>query len=155
MTFVRKPRDLLAGAALLAFGVSTVAIASQYPFGTAARMGPGFFPTVLGALLCLVAIVIAGRSLIGQAEMIDRASLQSLKAPFFICAAMLSFGILLRPLGIVAAILVSVLLSTLAAPGYGWKPALATAVSLAMGSALVFVVLLRLPIPILGYALQF
>jgi hypothetical protein len=60
------------------------------------------------------------------------------------------FGLLLRPLGLAGALLVLVVLSAYASTRFRWPVALALAGALALGSSLVFVRLLGLPIPILG-----
>ena len=46
-------KDLWAGLMLIAIGAAAVLVARNYPFGTALRMGPGFFPVILGGLLVL------------------------------------------------------------------------------------------------------
>ena len=50
---VRSPKDFGAGLVYVVFGVAAVWIGRDYPFGTGARMGPGYFPSVLGGLLVL------------------------------------------------------------------------------------------------------
>ena len=44
-------KDVWAGLMLIAIGAAAIFVARSYPFGTALRMGPGFFPVVLGGLL--------------------------------------------------------------------------------------------------------
>ena len=51
MAFIRHPKDFFAGLLFIAFGIAAIAIGSNYPLGTAARMGPGYFPRILGILL--------------------------------------------------------------------------------------------------------
>ena len=63
---------------------------------------------------------------------------------------MLVFGVLIRPAGLIIAILAMVLLSATAMRGYGFKAALVTGGILAVGSAIVFVVLLGQPLPLFG-----
>jgi len=48
---IRNNRDVWAGAMLIATGAASVIIARDYSFGTSLRMGPGYFPSVLGGLL--------------------------------------------------------------------------------------------------------
>ncbi len=59
---IRNPRDFAAGAVYLALGVAAIWIGRNYQFGTSERMGPGFFPTVLGSVLALFGLVSIGRS---------------------------------------------------------------------------------------------
>jgi hypothetical protein len=56
-------RDYYAGALMLLLGVGAAATGSGYKFGTLARMGPGFMPVVLGVVLALLGILIAGTAL--------------------------------------------------------------------------------------------
>ena len=51
MPLIRNPKDFYAGVLFMSFGLAALVIARSYPLGTAARMGPGYFPRVLGILL--------------------------------------------------------------------------------------------------------
>jgi hypothetical protein len=64
---IKSQQDLLAGLVFVAVGVAFVLAAQVYPMGRTARMGPGYFPTLLAACLILVGLVVAGRSLAGPA----------------------------------------------------------------------------------------
>ena len=48
MAVVRSPKDFVAGLMFIAIGIAAIVIASNYTLGTAARMGPGYFPRILG-----------------------------------------------------------------------------------------------------------
>ena len=54
---IRNPRDFWSGVLFTLFGVGTLAIGSKYTLGTAARMGPGYFPRILGILLIVLGVV--------------------------------------------------------------------------------------------------
>ena len=56
MPFIRSPKDFWAGILFIAFGTAAIAIAVNYPVGTAGRMGPGYFPRGLGILLILIGV---------------------------------------------------------------------------------------------------
>jgi len=51
MAAIRHPKDFWSGVLFIAIGVSTIVAGSKYTLGTAARMGPGYFPRILGILL--------------------------------------------------------------------------------------------------------
>jgi len=55
---LRNHRDMWAGVMFFAFGVTFMILSQQYQMGSAARMGPAYFPTVLGALLALLGFII-------------------------------------------------------------------------------------------------
>jgi len=63
MPVVRSPKDLAAGLLFIAAGTAAIAIAANYTLGTAARMGPGYFPRALGLLLIVLGAILAVRSL--------------------------------------------------------------------------------------------
>ena len=54
MAVVRSPKDLVAGLMFIAVGIAAIVIASNYTLGTAARMGPGYFPRILGILMIVL-----------------------------------------------------------------------------------------------------
>lgn len=51
-------RDYLAGALMIAIGLGAVIQGRQYAVGTLSRMGPGFFPIALGAILAFTGLAI-------------------------------------------------------------------------------------------------
>ena len=51
MALIRHPKDFWAGVLFASFGAAALVIAQSYPLGSAARMGPGYFPRMLGFLL--------------------------------------------------------------------------------------------------------
>ena len=63
MGFIRHPKDFFAGVLFVAVGIAAIVIAANYPLGTAARMGPGYFPRILGILLILLGCALALRAL--------------------------------------------------------------------------------------------
>ena len=56
-------RDYYAGGLMLLLGVGAAVIGAGYKFGSLARMGPGFMPVVLGAVLAFLGLLIAGTAL--------------------------------------------------------------------------------------------
>src|SRR5512136_1770244 len=60
---VRNHHDLWSGVMFIAFGLLFVGLSAQYQLGTAAKMGPGYFPTILGGLLAVLGLAIGLGSL--------------------------------------------------------------------------------------------
>jgi drug/metabolite transporter (DMT)-like permease len=147
---VRKPKDLIAGLLFLAGGIMVTAISSNYQFGTSRQMGPGYFPVMLGLLLCLLAGLIMASSFMGEAEAMEPWTAQTLRAALLILGGTMIFGLTVRSAGIIPSILAMVLLGSFAMKGYGYKAAIVTAVILAAGTAVVFVWMLALPLPLFG-----
>ena len=57
-TALRNNKDFWAGFMLIAFGAASIFIARGYPLGSTMRMGPGYFPSVLGSILVLFGIYV-------------------------------------------------------------------------------------------------
>lgn len=144
---VRNPKDFFAGALYAVFGLIAVVIGSDYDMGTATRMGPAYFPTVLGGLLIFIGVLAIGRSFLTEGEAIGRFAY---KALFLVLGATLAFGFLLRGAGLAIALLVLVIISAYASRQFRWGPAILLAVGLAAFSVLVFIKGLGVPLPLLG-----
>ncbi|KQQ97666.1 tripartite tricarboxylate transporter TctB family protein [Massilia sp. Leaf139] len=146
-SFIRHPKDFWIGIIFLFFGMAAVVIGLDYPMGTGRRMGPAYFPTALGALLCLVGLVGVIRSFLREGEPVGKFHIREI---VLILLAVILFGFLMRNAGLVPAALVLVLLSAYASPKFTWGPSLLLAAGLAAFAVIVFVKLLGLPMPILG-----
>lgn len=149
-SFIRNPKDFLSGLMFLAFGGSAIFIAQDYPMGQAVRMGPGYFPVVLGALLCLVGAVCVVRALFigtGSGEPTARLAFKPL---LLVTVSTLVFGLLLRHAGLIAALAVSIALSSVASSKVTVKAIVLTIVLLTAFCWLVFLKALGLPIPVIG-----
>ena len=75
---IRSPRDFCAGLIFLFFGALAAYIARDYPMGSAVRMGPGYFPYLLGILLALFGVVICLKSLLIHGERVEPVNLRAL-----------------------------------------------------------------------------
>ncbi len=144
---IHKPKDFLAGLLFLAVALGTLYVARDYAMGSARRMGPGYFPTLLSWALAGLALILLVRSLFGGRDAIDSFALKPL---VLVIAGSIAFAILLRPAGLVIAILAVVLTGAAGSSESRPLPALLLALGLAAGSVLVFVIGLEQPFPILG-----
>lgn len=145
---IRSPRDLWAGLLYSGVGAAAIFIASDYSWGRGGRMGPGYFPTILGALLLLVGIAALVRSFLVRGEPIGPIAW---KGALLVTVATVLFGALLRPAGLVPAVLALILVSAAASVKFrfDWR-AIALMIGLVVFCALVFVKGLGLPVPLLG-----
>lgn len=145
--FIRHPKDFWSGIVFLFFGLSAIVIGQDYEMGTAGRMGPAYFPSVLGGLLSLVGAASLVRSFFRQGEPIGRLYWKELA---LVLVAVLLFGFLMRDAGLVPATILLILISSYA----GQKFNLAKSIALAIGATLfavgLFVKLLGLPMPVFG-----
>jgi hypothetical protein len=55
---LRNNKDFWAGIMLITTGAVSIFIARDYPFGSMMRMGPGYFPTMLGGILVLFGLYV-------------------------------------------------------------------------------------------------
>lgn len=110
---IKHPKDFWSGVMFLALGLAFVGFAQDYQMGSAQRMGPAYFPTVLGGLLAVLGLIIAIKGL-ARAEP-DGAIERFYFGPLAIVLASVAlFGFLLRPAGLVVALLVLIGLSAYA-----------------------------------------
>src|SRR3989441_11056563 len=139
---VRHNKDFLAGLVFLAFGATAIVVARDYPFGTAMRMGSGYFPTVLSAILVGFGAFLMARG----AQSKEQAAMTWGWRPLAcIVASMLLFGFLLPRLGLVPALVA--LFFTAAAGGreFRLKEVLALTAVMTLFAVAVFVYVLKLP----------
>jgi hypothetical protein len=146
-SFIRHPKDFWTGIIFLFFGLAAVFIGQDYAMGSAGRMGPAYFPSVLGTLLAVIGLIGIIRSFILVGEPIGRFYMKEL---LMILAAILLFGILMRGAGLVPAIVVLIFLSAYAGPKFNLKEVTFLAVGLAVFAVVVFVKLLGLPMAAFG-----
>ncbi|MGZ8288055.1 MAG: tripartite tricarboxylate transporter TctB family protein [Telluria sp.] len=146
-SFIRHPKDFWTGIIYLFFGLGAVIIGQDYDMGTAGRMGPAYFPTVLGGLLAIVGGIAVIRSFLRDGEAVSKFHIKEL---VLILTAVMLFGFLMRGAGLVPAAVVIIMLSAYASPKFRWGQALVLAVGLAIFAVVVFVKLLGLSMPIFG-----
>ena len=144
---VRNPRDVWSGLIFTAAGAGAVVLGRESAMGTATKMGPGYFPTVLGVLLGLIGVALVVRAFVTDGAPIRGFALRAL---VLVLGASVLFGIVLRGAGLIVALVALVLVSAAASRLVQWKAAVALAIGLATFSAVVFVKVLGLPIPLVG-----
>ncbi len=144
---IRNHRDLWAGVMFFAFGMLFVVLSPQYHVGTAAKMGPGFFPLMLGGLLAFLGLIIfAGAFAKGNDEL--RLTPIGFREIGLILGSVALFGALLPSMGIVVALIVLLGVSALASHDFSLRDTLIAIVVLALFSYLVFVKGLAIQFPI-------
>jgi len=149
---IKNPTDFWAGLAFGAFGLFvSVYAATHYQLGTAVRMGPGYFPTWIGALVALLGLVLLLQALRFDGPPLAR---WRWRPTLLILAAGIAFGYLLKPLGLVLATVALVLVSALGGHEFRWREAVILAALLAVFSIGVFVYGLGLPFPLWPAFLQ-
>jgi Tripartite tricarboxylate transporter TctB family len=143
---IKSPKDFWAGVMFVAFGAGMAAIAlNNYQMGSAVRMGPAYFPSVLGGLLAILGLVLLVRSFALKGEKVPKFHFRPL---LLILAACVAFGYFLKPLGLVGAIALLVFIGAFGGHEFRWKEVAILYVAMFIFSVLVFVKGLTLPFPI-------
>ncbi len=130
--------------------------ATTYNVGTGARMGPGYFPLMLGILLAFIGGLITFKATTVETQDGDKIGKWAWKPLFFILAANFSFGILLGGLptmgipamGLIVGIYALTFISSLAGQEFHAKSVFVLATVLAVGSYVAFVWALKLQFPV-------
>ena len=144
MALIRHPKDFWAGVLFIAFGGAACVIALDYAMGTAARMGPGYFPRVLGLLLCALGALLVLRSFKLQGAPL---SFPTFKPIAIVLGSVLLFGLVVNKAGLVIATLLLVLVSSTASHEYRWRESIVAAIALAVFVVVAFRYGLGLQLP--------
>jgi hypothetical protein len=130
---IKSQRDFWSGLMFVAVGLGFAWGATSYSFGQSARPGPGYFPFGLGVLMAILGAVVLFKALTIESEGGD---------------TVVVFGWTLPHLGMVVALPMLVVIAALAGDEFHWGEALANAALLTVGSWLIFIVGLKLTIPL-------
>ena len=153
---IKSQKDFFSGLMFVVVGVAFAWGATSYKVGDGARMGPGYFPLMLGVLLAILGGIVTFKSLVIETENGDKIGSFAWRPLVFIILANLAFGVLLGGLpsiklpamGLIAAIFALVYLSRLADGKFFARETTILAVVLAVGSYATFILLLKLQLPL-------
>ncbi len=146
-----RAKDVVGGLLIASIGLGAVVIGRTYPMGTLTRMGPGFFPVALGAMMAAVGILIAvaglsiapGRGWTGRFDW---------RGWGCIILGVVAFPLLGRHFGLVPATFAVVFVSALGERNNGVLQAAGLAAGMVVFCLVVFVAILKLPFPLFGTA---
>jgi Tripartite tricarboxylate transporter TctB family len=142
---VRAPKDFWSGVMFCAFAAIAILAARGYSLGSAGKMGPGYFPLLLGIVLAAMGGILIARSVVVDDEPIAPFHLLPLVV---IAVGVCLFGLLIEPLGLVVSLAVLTVLSARAGPQFRLMETVALAAVLIAFSIGVFVYALGLPLNI-------
>jgi len=136
MLRVKSPQNL--GAAVIFIGLALIGLVygRDLPFGSAAKMGPGFFPTILSLLILGIGLLNVARALTIDGPEIEKPHWRPLT---FVCAAMMIFGLTINYIGLALSAALLTFLAAGARPDTRWREIAVLAVVLAIFSVLLFV----------------
>jgi hypothetical protein len=153
---IKSQKDFYSGLAYTIVGAAFAYGATSYTIGTGARMGPGYFPLLLGSILAIIGGVILFKSLVVETPTGDQLGSWAWKPLVFIIAGNLLFGVLLGGLpsiklpamGLIVAIYGTTLVVSMAGDQFKVKEVLILATVLSVMSYLAFIMLLKLQFPV-------
>lgn len=143
----RNAKDFWTGLIYLFVGSGALIISRDYDMGTAVKMGPAYFPTILSVVLMVIGIISVLRSFFKSGSPIGVVAWKGL---VLIAASTLLFGVIVRGAGVIIALPLLVIVSALASTRFSWKTSLIEAVGITAFCIVVFLKGLGVPLPILG-----
>lgn len=144
---IRNHRDFWAGVMFVAIGGLYAGFSFEYEIGTGARMGPGYFPLLLGILLTVLGLIVLWGSMVRSALVLRVAPI-GWRELFLVLGAVAIFALTLPWLGMVISVALLILISAFASHEFNWKETIISIIVLLIMSWLVFVKGLELQFPV-------
>jgi hypothetical protein len=145
MLRVKSPQDLGAAILFLIIGIAGIYFGRDLSFGSASRMGPGFFPTLLSCVIVAIGAIVGLRSLAVEGPPIEPIKLRPL---LFILIAIVAFGYLIEQVGLAITTAALTIFAAYARHDVNLKETVVLAVFLAAFAIGVFAYALGQPLPI-------
>jgi len=145
MAKIPRPKDFYAGLLFVAFGVFAIIIARNYPLGTAARMGPGYFPRLLGILLIVLGAALSLIALRGRGTPLPGWKWRPVS---IVLLSVVAFGLVLTHVGLVLSTIGLIVVASTASQEFRLRESVISGILLAALSVGVFVIGLKLQLPI-------
>jgi len=144
MAKIRNPKEFGSGCLFAGFGLAAIAIGASYPVGSAARMGPGYFPRGLGMILIVMGAVLILKSFRSDGL---RIAIKDVRPLLIVLGSVVLFGLTVVPLGLVLATILLIVVSSTASHEFRWKEAAIASVLLAAFVVAAFGYGLKLQLP--------
>ncbi len=144
---IRDTKDFWSGVMCMGFALAAIVLGRKYPVGTPASMGPGMFPMILGGCLGALGLLCSLRAM-RPGKAVDRIAKIQPRPVLLVLGSVVAYGVALPKLGVVVASMLVVVISRLAAPGFRWVEVTVFGAILTFACVLVFVVGLKMPVPI-------
>jgi hypothetical protein len=139
---LRNNKDFWAGLVFTGIGAGAMFIARNYPFGTTLRMGPGYFPRVLGGILIVFGIYVMLRGLRSNEQIQGNWSIRAL---IVLPLSVVIFGVLMEVAGFIPALAGLIFLSAASGREFKFIEVLLLSVFLTLLSVAMFIWGLGLP----------
>jgi putative tricarboxylic transport membrane protein len=142
-----SPKDFWSGLLYMFFGLGAIIIARDYGMGSALKMGPAYFPTLLGWLLVTIGAISVVRGFVIRGTAVGGFAMKGL---LMVVGATLLFGLTVRGAGLAIALPILVIFSAAASKRFRLLPTLLMAAGLTLFCVLVFLKGLGVPLPVVG-----
>jgi hypothetical protein len=142
----RYNRDFFAGLLYIGLGAVAMWIARDYPFGSALRMGPGYFPSVLGGIMIGFGIIVVLMGIKNNEKIKPGFSWRAL---IVLPIATVVFGVTMEEAGFIPALALLIPVSAAASKEFKWLEVLFLTIGLILLSLAVFIWGLGLPYPMI------
>jgi hypothetical protein len=137
-----RNKDFLAGALMLVIGAIGFFMALDYPFGSALRMGPGYFPRVLSAILMAFGLFVLVRGILAQEEVKGRWGWKPLA---YMTVSLVAFGFVMDHFGMIPALVAMFFIAAMGGHEFDFVEVLLLTIFLSAFAVGVFVYGLGLP----------
>ena len=144
---IRDQKNFWSGVMFIAFGLFFAGWAQQYDMGTAARMGPAFFPTMLGGIMFLLGVIILIEGLAVE-HAYGKIEPFNFKALVLILGSVIAFGLLLRPAGLIVSLFVLIGVSAFGSHEFKLRDIILLSIGLSLLVYGVFIYGLNMTIPV-------
>ena len=144
---IKSQRDFWSGLMFVVTGVVFAVGATNYPLGASARPGPGYFPLMLSVIMAILGAVVLFKSLTIETEGGDPIGSIAWRPLLVIVSAITVFGIALPRLGLIITVPILIVMTSFAGDEFHWKGVVANAIVLTVGAWAIFVLGLKLTIP--------
>jgi hypothetical protein len=141
---VKSPQDFGSAIVFLLIGLAGLYFGKDLTYGTASRMGPGYFPFLLSWLIIAIGVVVGFMSLTVEGPPIERPQLRPI---FFVLLSVVVFGYLMSYVGLAITGVVMTLIAAFARRKFNLVESLALGIGLSIGCVLIFVYGLGQPLP--------
>ena len=145
---IKSQRDFWSGLMFVVAGVVFAVGATNYSMGTSARPGAGYFPLLLSIIMAIFGAIVLFKALTIETPGGDPIGAIAWKPLVIIVIGITVFGLTLERLGMMITVPLLIIIASLAGDEFKWKGVIANAAVLTIGSWAVFVLGLKLTIPL-------
>ena len=145
---IKSQRDFVSGLMFIVAGVVFAIGSTNYSMGTSAKPGAGYFPLILSVVMAILGAIVLFKSLTIETEGGDPIGSIAWRPLIVIVVAIVVFGATITRLGLVIAVPILIVISSLAGDEFKWTGVVINSVVLTVFSWLIFIVGLKLTIPL-------